>query len=63
MSVDKVLIGAGTALFVVMAVLLKVGTTDLGLFITYGVLAMVGAGTAFAGRKMRDQSRDQSRGR
>jgi hypothetical protein len=57
LSVDKVLIGAGTALFVVMAVLLKVGTTDLGLFITYGVLAMVGAGTAAAGRKMRDQSR------
>ncbi|WP_125527803.1 hypothetical protein [Streptomyces sp. WAC 05379] len=57
MSVEKVLMGAGTALFVVMAVLLKVGTTSMGLFVTYGVLAMIGAGAAAAGKKLRDQSR------
>ncbi|MFJ3667730.1 hypothetical protein ACIPSE_14885 [Streptomyces sp. NPDC090106] len=57
MSFEKVLMVAGTALFVVMAVLLKVGTTSMGLFITYGVLAMAGAGAAAFGKKMRDQSR------
>ncbi|MFJ4368371.1 hypothetical protein ACIP4S_30040 [Streptomyces chartreusis] len=51
--------GAGTALFVVMAVLLKVGTTSMGLFVTYGVLAMIGAGAALAGKKLRDQSRSR----
>ncbi|MFF1319589.1 hypothetical protein [Streptomyces chartreusis] len=59
MSVEKVLMGAGTALFVVMAVLLKVGTTSMGLFVTYGVLAMIGAGVALAGKKLRDQSRNR----
>ncbi|ELP62678.1 hypothetical protein ACKI1I_01295 [Streptomyces turgidiscabies] len=59
MSVEKVLMGAGTALFAVMAVLMKVGTTSLGLFVTYGVLAMAGAGAAAAGKKMRDQSRSR----
>lgn len=51
--------GAGTALFVLMAVLLRIGTTSLGLFITYGVLALVGAGGALAGKKLRDQSRSR----
>lgn len=59
MSLEKVLMGAGTALFVVMAVLLKVGTTSMGLFVTYGVLAMIGAGAALAGKKLRDQSRSR----
>ncbi|MFI5568570.1 hypothetical protein ACIA6T_14720 [Streptomyces sp. NPDC051740] len=59
MTFYKVLMGAGTALFVLMAVLLKIGTTSLGLFITYGVLALVGAGGALAGKKLRDQSRSQ----
>ncbi|MGW5210552.1 hypothetical protein ACWEQO_04860 [Streptomyces sp. NPDC004051] len=59
MSTDKVLMGAGTALFVVMAVLLRVGTTSAGLFITYGVLAMVGVCVALAGKKLRDRSRSR----
>ncbi|WP_406839403.1 hypothetical protein ACICHK_30700 [Streptomyces sp. AHU1] len=59
MSVEKVLMGAGTALFVVMAVLLRVGTTSPGLFITYGVLAVLGACLALAGKKLRDQSRNR----
>lgn len=57
MGIEKVLMGAGIALFLVMAVLLKVGTTSLALFLTYGVLAMAGLGAAAMGRKMRDRSR------
>jgi uncharacterized membrane protein YhaH (DUF805 family) len=57
MSTEKILMGAGTALFVVMAVLLKVGTTSAGLFVTYGILAVMGACTAMVGKRLHDRGR------
>ncbi|WP_404200391.1 hypothetical protein [Streptomyces tauricus] len=46
---------AGIVLFVVMAFLLRQGTTSTALFLTYGVLAMVGAGGAVMGKKISDR--------
>ncbi len=54
METHKLMMDAGIALFAVMAVLLKLGTTSLPLFIAYGVLAIAGLGIAAAGQKMRD---------
>ena len=44
----------GLVLFAVMAVLLRIGTTSMALFIGYGVLALAGLGIMAVGQKMRD---------
>lgn len=55
METYKLVMGAGIALFIFMAILLRVGTTSMPLFIVYGVLAIAGLGIAGAGQKMRDR--------
>ena len=54
MTTDKVLMVVGVAIFAVMAVLLRIGTTSLALFISEGVVALGGLGIAAVGQKMRD---------
>ncbi|MEU0162241.1 hypothetical protein ABZ154_26250 [Streptomyces sp. NPDC006261] len=48
---------AGVVLFLVMAFLLRQGTTSMVLFLTYGVLAMVGVGGVAMGKKISDRER------
>jgi hypothetical protein len=59
MENGKALTAVGTVLFVIMAILLAVGTTSAALFLTYGVLAMVGVLAAILGKKISD--REQNR--
>ncbi|MFI7285925.1 hypothetical protein ACIBRY_04575 [Streptomyces anulatus] len=55
MGSGKALMAAGIVLFVVMAFLLSQGTTSVALFLTYGVLAMAGAGAVAMGKKISDR--------
>ena len=55
MTPDKILMGSGMVLFIVMVLLLRVGTTSLALFTTYGILALVGVGMAVLSEKIRDR--------
>jgi len=53
----KVLSLGGLALAVVMGVLMKIGTTDGGLFVVWGVLLVAGAGLFALGRKLDSDAR------
>jgi hypothetical protein len=55
MGSGKALMAAGVVLFVVMALLLRQGTTSVALFFTYGVLAVVGVGAVAMGKKISDR--------
>lgn len=53
----KLLSAAGIALAVVMGVLMKIGTTDGGLFAVWGVLLFAGLGAFALGRKLDSDAR------
>lgn len=53
----KLLAVAGLALAVGMGVLLKIGTTDTGLFVLWGVLMLAGVGVFALGRKLDSDAR------
>lgn len=55
METHRLVMGGGFALFVVMAVLLRVGTRSLPLFIAYAALAAAGMVMIILGQKMRDR--------
>lgn len=55
METYKVLMVGGVGLFIIMAILLRNGTTSMAMFITWLILAFVGLGVAAAGEKMRDR--------
>lgn len=50
-----VVLAVGAVIFVVAAILLAAGTTDMGLYLFWGALAIVGVIVAAIGNKMRNQ--------
>lgn len=55
MPTHKLVMISGLALFILMAILLRVGTTSLSLFIVYGVLTIAGLSIFAFGQRMRDR--------
>lgn len=58
LNVYKIAQIGGAALFVVMLLLMRIGTYSMATFILWGILALVGVGIFFGARKLDEMSRD-----
>lgn len=59
LNVYKIAQIGGLLLVVVMFILGRIGTYSEGLFIFYGVMALVGVGIIYGARKLDEMSRDR----
>jgi hypothetical protein len=55
METAKIMQIAGLAIVVLGVILLRIGTTSMGLFIFYGIITVGGAALAAGGRKLQDK--------